>query len=161
MVTKITRSLIQTIINHKESVHDRSTIEDMEDILDTFNSTVSWLISRGIRGKYKINLEDVTEETKNDILDNFIYLIVHHKGTTNYLEIYDYMRNIGAGKILKEEYKHKNDFDILKELQILILDVLDYYVNDNYLEFKEKDVKMEKIMEIISIFILELFYNKE
>lgn len=158
MEIKVTRSLIQTIINNEESVHDRSNVEDMEDILDTFHSTIAWLISRVVRGKYKINLEDVTEQTVADMLDNFIYLIVHHKGTTDENEIYNYLRTI---KINPEEYKNKNDFDILKELQLNILDVIDYYVNDNYLEVEEKDSKVQKIMEVIAGLILEIHFNKE
>lgn len=155
---KITRSLIHTIITHEESVHDRNNVEDMEDILDTFHSTIAWLISRVVRGKYKINLEDVTEQTVADVLDNFIYLIVHHKGTTDENEIYNYLRTI---KINPEEYKNKNDFDILKGLQLNILDVIDYYVNDNYLDLEEKEKKMEKIIQVIAGLILEVHFNKE
>ena len=154
---KITRSLIRTIIVNQESNFERSTGEDMEDLLSTWNETTSWLISRYILGKFKINLEECDEETKKGILDNFIYLLVHYYDTLDENEIYNHLYSI---KIDPEEYENKNDFNIAKDLQINILNVLDYYVNDNYLDVEDKDRRVKKIIEIIASFILEIHFNK-
>ena len=154
---KITRSLIKTIIEKQESNYERSTGEDIDGLLSTWNETVAWLISGYVLGKYKINTEEMTEDTRNTLLDNFIYLLVHHYGTLDENEIYNHLYSI---KVDTEDYKDMNDFDIAKVLQENILGVLDYYVNDNYLEVEDKDKRMNKIIEIIASFILEIHFNK-
>ena len=154
---KITRSLIKTIIDTQESNYNRKMMEDIEDLLSTWNDTASWLISRYIHGRYKINLEEVPGDTRKHVLDNFIYLLIHYYDTLDENEIYNHLYSI---KVDQEEYKDMNDFDITKVLQENILGVLDYYVNDNYLEYEKKDKEMEKIISIIASFILEIHFNK-
>lgn len=155
--TKITRSLIKTIIEKQESNYERYNGEDIDGLLSTWNETVAWLISGYVLGKYKINTEEMTEDTRNTLLDNFIYLLVHHYGTLDENEIYNHLYSI---KVDPDDYKDMNDFDIAKVLQENILGVLDYYVNDNYLEVEDKDKRMNKIIEIIASFILEIHFNK-
>lgn len=154
---KITRSLIKTIIEKQEKNYERYNGEDIDGLLSTWNETVAWLISGYVLGKYKINTEEMTEDTRNTLLDNFIYLLVHHYGTLDENKIYNHLYSI---KVDPDDYKDMNDFDIDKFLQENILGVLDYYVNDNYLEVEDKDKRMNKIIEIIASFILEIHFNK-
>lgn len=152
---KITKETIKQIIDYQESKNDRSKVEDIEGLLCVLNETVSWLISRYIMGRYKLGIEEVTPETVEDIIDNLIYLLVHDLGTTDAGIIYEALENEDQAiqhlwrVVLKEEVKDKNDFDILKTLQTEILTAIDYYYNDNYLNYEEH---CERIIYIATVF---------
>ena len=150
----ISKETIKQIIDYQESKNERSTVEDLMDVLDVINYTVGWLLSNFLRCGYSYGIEGVTQESINDIQDNFIYLLVHHLDTKDENIIFDFLENPDNAiqhlwtVFLKEHIKTKNDFDILKSLQIEILNIMDYYYNDNYLDYEEN---MERMVYIITI----------
>lgn len=150
----ISKETIKQIIDYQESKNERSTVEDLMDVLDVTNYTVGWLLSNFLRCGYSYGIEGVTQESINDIQDNFIYLLVHHLDTKNENIIFDFLENPDNAiqhlwtVFLKEHIKTQNDFDILKSLQIEILNIMDYYYNDNYLDYEEN---MERMVYIITI----------
>ena len=154
---KISKGKIKNIIDYQESKNDRSNVEDIDQLLCVLNETVSWLISRHIMGRYKLGIEEVTPETVDDIIDNLIYLLVHDLGTTDPDVIYEALENEDQAiqhlwrTVLKENIKNMNDFDILKSLQTEILTAIDYYYNDNYLNYEEHCERM--------VYIATVFYK--
>lgn len=158
----ISKETIKQIIDYQESKNERSTVEDLMDVLDVTNYTVSWLLSNFLRCGYSYGIEGITQESIDNIQDNFIYLLVHHLDTKDENIIFDFLENPDNAiqhlwtVFLKEHIKTQNDFDILKSLQIEILNIMDYYYNDNYLDYEEN---MERMVYIITILYKVILKN--